>query len=146
VKISDVLAEKGAHVVTVWPDKRLDQVPQLFDERNISSVVVVDRGGRPLGIVTDRDLVRGLARHGAAALDSPVSRIMLSPAPSCSPDHTVGDVLRQMTESRVRHVLVVRGEETVGIVSIGDLVKIRLDDAELENRVLRELALGRLVT
>jgi CBS domain-containing protein len=146
VKISDVLAEKGAHVVTVWPDKRLDQVPQLFDERKISSVAVVDHAGRPVGLVTDRELVRALAKQGVTALDFPVSRVMLSPAPSCSPDHTVGDVLRQMTENRVRHVLVMREGEMIGIVSIGDLVKIRLDDAELENRVLRELALARLVT
>jgi len=144
VKISDVLVEKGAHVITVWPDKRLDQLPQLFDERNISSVAVVDHAGRPLGIVTDRELVRGLARHGVAALEFPASRVMLSPPPWCSPDHTVGDVLRQMTENRVRHILVMRGDAMAGIVSIGDLVKIRLDDAELENRVLREMALARL--
>lgn len=145
MKISDVLAEKGGHVVTVWPDKRLGQVAQQFDERNIASVVVVDHAGRPIGLVTDRELVRALARHGVAALDSPVSHVMLSPAPACSPHHTVGDVMRQMTEHRVRHVLVIRGEAMVGIVSIGDLVKVRLDDAEMENRVLREMALGRLI-
>jgi len=146
VKISDVLADKGGQVVTVWPDKRLDQVPQLFDERNIASVAVVDHVGRPVGIVTDRELVRALARHGVAALEFPVSHVMLSPAPSCAPNHTVGDVMRLMTEKRVRHVLVMRDDAMVGIVSIGDLVKIRLDDAELENRVLREMALARLVT
>jgi CBS domain-containing protein len=146
MKISDVLAEKGTHAVTVWLDKRLGQVPQLFDERNISSLVVVDHAGRPIGLVTDRELVRALARHGVAALDFPVSHVMLRPAPSCSPDHTVGDVMRQMTENRVRHVLVMRDETMAGIVSIGDLVKVRLVDTELENRVLREMALARLVT
>jgi CBS domain-containing protein len=146
VKISDVLADKGAHVVTVWLDKRLDQIPPLFDERNIASVAVVDHAGRPVGIVTDRELVRALARRGVGALDAPVSQVMLSPPPSCSPDHSVGDVLRQMTENRVRHVLVMRDNAMAGIVSIGDLVKIRLDDAELENRILREMALARLAT
>jgi CBS domain-containing protein len=146
VKISDVLADKGAHIVTVWPDKRLGQIPPLFDERNIASVVVVDRAARPVGIVTDRELVRALARHGVGALDFPVSQVMLTPPPSCSPEHSVSDVLRQMTENRVRHVLVVRDSAMAGIVSIGDLVKIRLDDAELENRVLREMALARLAT
>src|SRR5262245_25928366 len=145
-KISNVLAEKGTHVVTVWPDKRLGQVPQLFDERNVSSLVVVDHSGRPVGLVTDRELVRALARRGVAALDLPVSHVMLSPPPTCSPDHAVGDAMRQMTENRVRHVLVMRGDAMAGIVSIGDLVKVRLDDAELENRVLREMALGRLAT
>jgi CBS domain-containing protein len=146
VRISDVLAVKGGHVVTVWPDKRLDQIPPVLDKHNIASVVVVDHAGRPLGILTDRELVRALARHGVAALDLPVPLVMLTPVPSCNPDHSVGDVLRLMTENRVRHVLVMRNGAMVGIVSIGDLVKIRLDDAELENRVLREIALGRLAT
>ena len=146
MKISNVLADKGAHIATVWPDKRLGQIPPLFDERNIASVVVVDHATRPVGIVTDRELVRALARHGTAALDFPVSQVMLSPPPSCSPEHSVGDVLRQMTENRVRHVLVMRDNAMAGIVSIGDLVKIRLNDAELENRILREMALARLAT
>jgi CBS domain-containing protein len=146
VKISDVLADKGAHIVTVWPDKRLDRIPPLFDERGIASVVVADHAGRPIGIFTDRELVRALARHGPAALDFPVSHVMLSPPPACSPEHSVSDVLRQMTENRVRHVLVMRDNAMAGIVSIGDLVKIRLDDAELENRILREMALARLAT
>lgn len=146
MRISDVLADKGSHVVTVWPDSRLDHVTQIFDQRAIASVVVVDHGGRTLGIFTDRELVRAVAKYGAAAIELPVGRVMLTPAPSCSPEHTVSDVLRLMTDNRVRHVLVVREGATVGIVSIGDLVKIRLDDAEMENRVLREMVLARLAT
>jgi signal-transduction protein with cAMP-binding, CBS, and nucleotidyltransferase domain len=145
VRISDVLADKGGHVVTVWPETRVDHVTQLFDERAIASVVVVDHAGRTLGIFTDRELVRAVARHGAAALELPVGNVMLSPAPSCRPDDTVSDVMRLMTDNRVRHVLVLRDAAMAGIVSIGDLVKIRISDAELENRVLREMALARLV-
>jgi CBS domain-containing protein len=145
MRISDVLTEKGRYVFTVWPDIRLDHVTQHFDERAIASVVVVDHAGAPVGIFTDRELVRALARHGAAALELPVGQVMLVPPPSCSPDDTVGDVLRLMTDNRVRHVLVMEGGRMTGIVSIGDLVKIRLTDAELENRVLREMALARLV-
>jgi CBS domain-containing protein len=144
MKISDVLGDKGRQVVTVWPDKHLDHIPRLFDERNIASVVVVDHADRPLGIVTDREVLRALARFGVAALQRPVSESMRSPPPSCSPLDTVNHVLRFMTETRVRHVLVVQDGRMVGLVSIGDLVKIRLEDAELETRVLRELALTRL--
>ena len=144
MKIRDVLGDKGRHVVTVWPEKQLDHIPRIFDERNIASVVVVDHGEKPLGIVTDREVLRALARIGTAALQRPVCEVMQSPAPSCSPDDTVNDVLRIMTENRVRHVLVMQGPNMAGIVSIGDLVKIRLEDAELENRVLRDLALTRL--
>lgn len=145
MRISDVLADKGSQVVTVWPDSQLGHVTQIFDQRAIASVVVVDHGGHTLGIFTDRELVRAVAKYGASALELPVGRVMLTPAPSCSPDDTVGDVLRLMTNDRVRHVLVVREGAMAGIVSIGDLVKIRLNDAELENRVLRDLALARLV-
>jgi len=146
VRIRDVLTDKGGHVVTVWPDSRLGHVTEVFDQRAIASVVVVDHDGRTLGIFTDRELVRAVAKHGAAAVELPVGRVMLTPAPSCGQDDTVGDVLRLMTDDRVRHVLVLQGASMVGIVSIGDLVKIRLDDAELENRVLREMALARLAT
>jgi CBS domain-containing protein len=146
VRISDVLADKGTHVVTVWPDTRLGYVTRLLDERRIASVVVTDRGGRHLGILTDRELVHALARHGAQALEMHASQAMLSPALACSPDNTVGEVLRLMTDNRIRHVLVLRDGAMVGLVSIGDLVKIRLTDAELENRVLREMALARLAS
>lgn len=146
VRIRDILADKGGHIVTVWPDRRLDHITQLFDERNIASVVVVDHSGRQVGIVTHRELVRALARYGASALDLRADQVMLSPALSCGPDDTVGEVLRLMSDKRIRHVLVLRAGTMLGIVSIGDLVKVRLTDAELENRVLREMALARLAT
>ena len=146
MRISDVLADKGSHIVTIWPDRRLGHVAQLFDDRNIASVVVVDHSGRQVGIVSHRELVHALARYGASALELRAGQVMLSPAPSCGLDDTVGEVLRQMSDNRVRHVLVLRDGAMVGIVSIGDLVKIRLTDAELENRVLREIALARLAT
>ena len=146
MRISDVLAAKGRHVVTVWPDRPLKQVPHLMEERNIASVVVVDHAGNPLGLVTERELVRALSRHGAAALELQTGQVMLSPPLFCTADDTVGDVLRLMTDNRIRHVLVLRDDAMTGLVSIGDLVKIRLTDAELENRVLREMALARLAT
>lgn len=146
MRISDVLADKGGHVVTVWPDTRLGYVTQLFDARKIASVVVTDRSGRQVGIITDRELVRALARHGAQALELRANQVMLSPALACGPDDTVGEVLRLMTDNRIRHILVLRDAAMLGIVSIGDLVKIRLTDAELENRVLREMALARLAS
>ena len=79
MKIRDVLAEKGLHVVTAWPNKRLADIPRLFEERGIASVVIVDRGDRPLGIVTDKEVLRALSRVGTAALDRPVLEAMQSP-------------------------------------------------------------------
>ena len=144
MRIRDVLANKGRQVVTVWPEKQLSHIPRLFAERNIASVVVVDHAESPLGIVTDRDVLRALARLGTSALERPVSEAMESPPPTCLPDDTVNQILRTMTERRVRHVVVMNDGNMSGIVSIGDLVKFRLKDAELENRVLRDLALKQL--
>jgi len=144
MKIRDVLAEKGRHVVTVWPEKHLSHIPRIFDERNIASVVVVDHAASPLGIVTDRNVLRALARIGIAAFERPVSDVMESPPLSCQLDDTVNHVLGLMTERRERHVIVLHERRMVGVVSIGDLVKFRLKDAELENQVLRDLALTRL--
>lgn len=144
MKVSDILAAKGSRVVTVWPSRHLDQILRLFDERGIASAIVVDAGDRPIGIVTDRIAMRQIARRGADALLMEASAIMEAPAPFCSPDTRVSEAMRRMTEERIRHLLVVDGERMVGLVSIGDLVKTRLSDAELESRVLRDMALGHL--
>jgi signal-transduction protein with cAMP-binding, CBS, and nucleotidyltransferase domain len=144
MKIKDVLAAKGNRVVTVSPNKVLDKLPQLFDDRNVASAVVVDASNQTLGIVTDRLFMKALARKGVAMLQLPVSEIMESPAPSCSPEHNVQHAMRLMTDMRVRHLVVMDQGRMLGVVSIGDLVKFRLEEAELESRVLRELALGRM--
>jgi CBS domain-containing protein len=144
MKISDVLAEKGSRVVSVRPGKRVAELPAKFDEQNISSVPVVDATGRLLGIVTDRLFMKALARHGTAMLEYTAADIMQAPAPACTADDTVAHAMRLMTEQRVRHLVVMRDGAMVGIVSIGDLVKWRLQDAELESRVLRDIALGHL--
>jgi CBS domain-containing protein len=144
MKVGDVLSDKGRHVVTVWPEKTVEQIPRIFHERNIASVVVVDHAGKPVGIVTDRSVLQAFVRLGVACFDRTAGEMMESPAPTCAPEDSVNDVLRMMTEERVRHVLVMQKDRLIGIVSIGDLVKFRLKDSELENRVLREIALNRL--
>jgi CBS domain-containing protein len=158
MKISDVLAAKGNRVVSVRDDAQMEAILALFDEHNISSAVVLDRGGRLLGIVTDRLIIKALARPGAvlkerktgevepsAALKQlRASHFMQTPAPTCSPDTSVAESMRKMTDEYVRHLVVLDGERLAGIVSIGDLVKARLGDYEMESRVLREIALGHM--
>lgn len=144
MRINDVLISKGRRVVTLRPEKRVDQIPTLFDEQSIASVVVADVNGRPLGIVTDRSFIRAMARQGTDALHLTVADVMETPAPTCSPDDRVADALRHMTEHRVRHLIVLEAGRMVGIVSIGDLVKICLQDAELESKVLRDIALRQM--
>jgi signal-transduction protein with cAMP-binding, CBS, and nucleotidyltransferase domain len=144
MKIKDVLAAKGPRVVTVRPNKLLDKLPKLFDDRNIASAVVVDASNQTLGIVTDRLFMKALARQGVAMLQLSVADIMESPAPSCSPEHSVQHAMRLMTDMRVRHLVVMDNGKMLGVVSIGDLVKFRLQEAEMESKVLRELALGHM--
>ena len=144
MKIRDILAAKGAQVETVYPSQRVAQILRLFDERQISSVVVMDAARHPLGLVTDRSLIHALARHGERGLNLAAVDAMATPLPTCTPDMSVPEAMRRMTEDRVRHLVVMREEAIAGIVSIGDLVKYRLKDAELEASVLRDMALKRL--
>lgn len=144
MRIKDVLAAKGRRVATLWSNRTLRDVVTLFDERNIASVVVTDPQGEPMGLVTDRAVLHALARHAAAALDLPVTRAMAQPFPIVAPEETVSSALTTMTVDRVRHLVVMEDDHMIGLVSIGDLVKIRLDDADLERRVLSERALAQM--
>ena len=138
--VRDVLKSKGYRIETVSPYRQVDEILQIPDERNISSVVVVDSEGKALGIATDRLLIGRLARRVSGALRLTAAEVMDAPAPTCAPDDAIQDALSIMTERRVRHLLVGSASEPIGLVSIGDLVKFRLKDRELETRVLRELA------
>ena len=138
MRISEILDLKGHRVETTWPSRSVGDIPRLFMNRNIASVVVIDAGGRPLGIVTDRSLIRALAERGMDLTDLAAKDIMESPPPSCAATDSVAHVLDVMTETRVRHMLVMDHAKMLGIVSIGDIVKHRLRDAEMETRVLRD--------
>jgi CBS domain-containing protein len=142
--LADVLAAKGRGVVTLRTTQRLEDAIRIFDDRHIAAVVVVDPERRPLGIIPEREAVHAIARHGASALTLGVSHVMISPPPMCTPDVRVSDALRRMTGDRIRHLIVMNEEEMLGIVSIGDLVKVRLEDADMEGRVLRDMALTHL--
>lgn len=142
--IREILHEKGSHVVSMWPEHTVSDVIARCDERNISSVVITDHSGAAIGVVSDRDALRALARYGTRAMGMRVTEVMKNPAPSCSPDETVTEIMRRMTNERFRHVVVTEGGRVTGLVSIGDLVKSKLRDLDLESRVLRERALSRL--
>ena len=138
--IKDVLKSKGSRIEAVPPHRQVTEILRVFDERNISSVIVTGPAGKPLGIVTDRLLIKALAHRGSDALRLTAADVMDTPAPTCTPEETIQKGLHVMTERPVRHLLVENGGEAVGVVSIGDLVKFRSQDSELEARVLRELA------
>jgi CBS domain-containing protein len=141
-RISDILRRKGSTVATIGPDEPVSRLLVLLTEQNIGAVVVV-AGGDVVGIVSERDVVRGVHRSGEELLGTPVSGIMSPHVTSCVPEDEVDNLMRTMTEGRFRHVPVVVAGRLAGIVSIGDLVKARIAELEEEREHLHSyLAAG----
>jgi CBS domain-containing protein len=132
MKISDVVRRKGDLVVTVKPDETVERLLDLLAEHKIGAVVVSDDGETVGGIVSERDVVRHLQRSGAGVLARPVSQIMTSEVTTCDLDVNIQDLARTMTELRVRHIPVVVDGRLHAIVSIGDIVKHRIDELQAE--------------
>ncbi len=123
-------------VIQAAVDDTVAQVIALLADRRIGCVPVV-QAGRVVGIFSERDVVYGLARIGSALLDKPVSEVMTSPAVTITPETPIISALSLMTKRRIRHLPVVEGEHMVGFVSIGDLVKSRIDRIESEAEAMR---------
>jgi CBS domain-containing protein len=138
--ISDVLQHKGHEVVMVRPTDRISLAVGRLAEHRIGAVLVQDQWMKPVGIFSERDFINHVARHGAAVLDFDVQQVMSSPVISCRSSDRVDAVLGAMTLARIRHMPVIDGGSLRGIVSIGDLVKHRLDEKELEANVLLDLS------
>jgi len=138
--VSDVLHGKGHEVIRIrTTDKIADAVSKLSAHR-IGALIVEDRWLKLVGVFSERDLVNAVARHGPATLQWEVHEVMSSPIISCRSDDRIDAVLARMTVSRIRHMPVIDDGSLRGIVSIGDLVKHRLDEKELEANVLLELS------
>ena len=129
--IAAILQSKGADVLTVEADTLVRDAVELLAERKIGALPVV-KGSAVAGIMSERDVIYCLRTDGAAVLDWPVERIMTAPAITVEPDHQVMGALSLMTKRRIRHLPVVEGDRIIGIVSIGDLVKYRMDKIEQE--------------
>ncbi|MEV1293981.1 CBS domain-containing protein [Pseudonocardia sp. NPDC049635] len=135
MRIGDILKSKGSAVTTVAPDAPVTEVLRFIAEGNLGALPVVD-AGRLVGIVSERDVVRRLHQRGSGLLDARVSEVMTPDVVTCTPDDGVGDLGKIMTDRRIRHLPVVVDGELAGIVSIGDLVKARIDMLELEREQL----------
>lgn len=140
MRISDVLQHKGSEVVRVGLSDSVVSAVKKLSERRIGAVVVEDRWMKLVGIFSERDLVNALARRGAQVLDSEVKDLMTSPVVTCRSTDRIEAALAMMTMKRIRHLPVVNDGEMKGIISIGDLVKHRLDEKELEASVLLEIS------
>lgn len=138
VRVGDLLAAKGSEVATVGADAAVTDALRRLSERGVGALVVSDDGQRIAGIVSERDVVRALAAHGAAALDGPVRELMTAEVRTCDPDTTVDELMALMTDRRIRHVPVVVDAVLAGIVSIGDVVKHRIVELETETRTMHD--------
>ena len=139
--VAAVLKRKGTDIVSVGSDEPIAAVARTLAERRIGAALVVE-GGRPVGILSERDIVRGVAQQGSAVLQQPASTLMTRELVTCQPTDTMAQMMALMSERRIRHLPVMDGDRLVGLISIGDVVKARLDDAELEVESLRGYVAG----
>ena len=140
--IRQILAGKGSDVVTTRPDATVTEVAKLLKAERIGAVVVTDADGEICGIISERDLACGLADRGADLLGMRVGDVMTREISTCSPDDGIDRLMRQMTEGRFRHLPVVEDGRMIGIISIGDVVKHRLQELEHEAHMLHDYISG----
>ncbi|MGD9538318.1 MAG: CBS domain-containing protein [Alphaproteobacteria bacterium] len=134
--VSQILKAKGSDVATIAPDARVADAAARLANGRIGALVVSGGGGAIAGIISERDIVRALAVAGATALDSRVETLMSRNVATCAPADSLESLMREMTARRVRHLPVVKEGRLAGIVSIGDVVKHRLDELERERAML----------
>ena len=138
MKVTEILRRKGADVITIWPGASLQSAVERMASRNVGALVVVDDNGKIVGMVSERDVVLALAASAERAPVQSVTDVMSRRLLTCGPDDSLADLMAVMTEHRVRHLPVVDHGQLLGLVSIGDLVKARLGELEIESHVLRD--------
>ena len=136
--VKTILRTKGREVTTIRPHASVARAAELLRQRNIGAVVVVDDAGTVQGILSERDIVHAVSADGAAALERRVAELMTRRLHSCQLDDSVTDLMARMTKERIRHLPVLQDGRLCGIVSIGDVVKNRLEEIEYEAGQLRE--------
>lgn len=137
MRVEDILRDKGTNVATTSPDANISSALAMLRDRGIGALVVATETNPVSGILSERDIVRALAERGPSVLTESVGTSMTSPVIRCTPTELLTDAMSTMTTKRFRHMPVVDGGKLVGIVSIGDLVKHRLDELEYEASNLR---------
>lgn len=135
--VASILKDKGREVATIAPDATLQDAVTMLAARKIGAVVVTDFAQRVAGILSERDIVRATARSGCDALNEPVSAHMTREVVTCQAGDSTERLMEMMTSGRMRHLPVVEDGKLAGIVSIGDVVKRRIADAELEAESLK---------
>jgi CBS domain-containing protein len=143
MRVADILKSKGSAVHTVRPDETIQHLAQRLRIEQIGAMIVSRDGASVDGIVSERDIVFGLADRGPDIMNMKVADLMTKAVLTCSPEDTIAHVAKVMTQRRVRHLPVLEAQRLAGIVSLGDVVKHRLNELELEANVLRDYAVSR---
>jgi CBS domain-containing protein len=138
MNVAAILQDKGDTVHTIEPGARLEDAAKALDRLAIGALVVVDARRRVLGVLSERDIAREIARRGAAALGAAASTAMTEEVVTATPADTLHELMSRMTKRRIRHLPVISGGKLVGLVSIGDVVKWRIREAELEAQAMRD--------
>ena len=143
MKVNAMLDAKGHKVITMAPETRISTIAHRLQLERVGAILLCVDGKTINGIITERDIVHGLVKYGAELQDRPASELMTKDVVTCAPDDKITEVMAIMTQRRVRHIPVTENGELCGIVSIGDVVKNRLDEMEMETRVLRDYVTAR---
>jgi CBS domain-containing protein len=138
MNVKAILAAKGGDIVTIEPTADLAAAVKLLSAHRIGAVVIRGAGGRLAGILSERDIMRAISEHGAAALTLPVSQVMTRNVATCGEDDRIASIMERMTEGKFRHMPVVDKGELIGLVSIGDVVKQRVGEIEQESEAMRD--------
>ena len=136
--VETILRKKGDTVIAVEPQCLVSNAAQILHDNRIGAALVRNRTGKVVGILSERDIVRGVARHGDTCLTMRVEELMTSPIVTCAPTDSIDHIMELMTERRVRHLPVMDNGRLAGIVSIGDVVKQRISEIENESQALRQ--------
>jgi len=142
MNVETILKAKGTAVVTIAPTASIAEAVALLTRKRIGALVVSTDGREPLGILSERDIVHGLGTRGAAVLQGRVDELMTRSVTPCAPQDPLADLMALMTERRIRHLPVLQGGHLAGLVSIGDVVKNRLDEMEWESSSLKTYIAG----
>lgn len=137
MNVAGILAQKGAHVITVPPTASLTEACDVLTEHRIGAVVVAGPDGKAVGVFSERDVVRAISRDGAGVLDQPVSSVMTRALITASSTTSINSLMELMTEKRVRHIIIMDEGRLAGFVSIGDVVKRKIESAEAEAGALK---------
>lgn len=142
MSVAEILKSKGSKVITIEPGMNVGQLAMRLHEVGVGALVVTDAAGKVVGIISERDIVRGLAEHGGHVNEMAVRELMTANVVTCCSGDDISKVAATMTRRRIRHLPVIDDGRLVGMVSIGDVLKTRIDEVQLEANVLRDVALA----